>query len=164
MVGSGCVVMGESSVYNKWVEIFLDVNKELNFLIVGHAALTRTGLIHGTTAFDFYTPYPGLHLVRYPGNIMLTHYNFTDSEYLTVFDEDRHIYLPTKERAIVDGMAWCKQSYSEGELIEAVQNYDYANNGDFAEVYKVAEHYNVDRSIVDYWIDEARNESDMSMG
>lgn len=73
------------------------------------------------------------------------------------------MFVPTAERAIIDCMIWQSKNYDEGFLIEALQNYQYKGHV-VSDLYEVADYFNLDRRVVDYWWHEAEEESDMSMG
>lgn len=145
------------SLRNENVDRYLLANPSANFLIVGHRALSEHGLAIRSHQLTLYTPFEELHLLSL-GDVSFTHYHFTDDAYLTVFDEEHNIYLPSVERVLIDGMAWCKESYDEGELIEAIQDYAFNCQRDFSKLYEVADHYGVKRELVDYWIKEADEE------
>lgn len=149
--------------YNQ--QIFVDVNRPTNFLLVGTPSLVYNGLMYGNVSGEMLTVYTdileldGLHL----GDVSLEYNHFNDSAYCIEFDKDNNLWLPTAERALVDTIHFLKQNYIEGPLIESLQNY-LAKHEDLSELYAVAEHYSVSRDEIDYWINEALEEDDMSMG
>ena len=59
---------------------------------------------------------------------------------------------PSKERAIVEN--------DEGILIEAMQNYLLWFRND-EKLYKCADHFNVSRETIDYWIREAEEDEEV---
>ena len=66
---------------------------------------------------------------------------------------------PSKERAIVENIAhldWI----DEGILIEAMQNYLLWFRND-EKLYKCADHFNVSREAIDYWIREAEEDEEV---
>lgn len=72
-----------------------------------------------------------------------------------------NIHEPIQERAIVETIKFHEQ-FNEGILIEALQSYIY-NRTDFTLLYEVGDYFNVSKDDIDYWLNEAREESDMSM-
>ena len=84
-----------------------------------------------------------------------------DTKYTNPRKTNRYLHEPTKERALVETIKF-HGYFNEGILIEALQNY-IRNVKDFSLLYEVAEYFSVSRDDVDYWINEAREESDMSM-
>ena len=84
-----------------------------------------------------------------------------DTKYTNPRKTNRYLHEPTKERALVETIKF-HDYFNEGILIEALQNY-IRNVEDFSLLYEVAEYFGVSRDDVDYWINEAREESDMSM-
>ena len=146
-------------------QIFVDVNRGRDFLLVGEPSLVYNGLMYGGIGTEPLAIYinekdlDGVHI----GDVFLEYYHFSDGTYCREFDKDNSIWLPSAERALVDTMHFLQYNYIEGPLIESLQNY-LSKHDDLAELYAVADHYNVPRSEVDYWINEAREESDMSMG
>lgn len=145
--------------------IYLTANRGRDFLLVGIPSLVYNGLMYGNVNSEplvLYTPYSELDGVLNI-DVHLEHNHFNDSDFVFVFSESNNLWLPTPERAIIDTIAFLNYNYIEGPLIESLQNYMYKRD-DYTELYKVAEHYNVSRDTVDYWLKEAREESDMSMG
>lgn len=85
-----------------------------------------------------------------------------DTKYATPMKTNSFAYEPIKERAIVETIKF-QEYFNEGILIEALQSYlGGAPNMDL--LYEVADYFGVPRDDVDYWLNEAREESDMSMG
>ena len=69
------------------------------------------------------------------------------------------ILIPTKERAIVDYLRNEKHC-DEGILIEALKTYLlWFKNLD--ELYRVCEHFDVSRDLIDYWIYEAEHDEEI---
>lgn len=143
---------------NENIERFLQANAPARFLLVGHRALSEHGFAIKSNLLTIYTPFEELTFVNL-GDVHLSHYHFTDDAYLTLFDEEHNIYLPSKERVLIDGMAWCEESYDEGELVEAIQDYIFECQRDFSKLYEVADHYGVKRELVDYWVKKADEET-----
>lgn len=143
-------------------QTYIDANKPANFLIVNTTALTLNKLMWGGNELILYTPWEELdHLPMC--DMRLEHYHFADGNYCTLIDDKNNLWLPTAERALVDTIHFIEQNYIEGPLIESLQNY-LSSHADLSELYTVADHYNVPSEKIDYWINEAREESDMSMG
>ena len=84
-----------------------------------------------------------------------------DTKYSTPMQTNSFAYAPTNERAIIEAIKF-HDYFNEGILIEALQNY-IAGNPNMPLVYEVADYFNVPRDDIDYWFNEAREESDMSM-
>ncbi len=132
-------------------------------LIVGESALARNGLMYGSCVLCIYTPYKELHHLNF-NDVYIEHYHITDDkECISCIDNNFNIYIPTAERAIVDTIINLDNNYIEGPLIESLQNYS-SKNDDLSLLYKVADTYNLSREDLEYWLQEAREESDMSMG
>ncbi len=74
------------------------------------------------------------------------------------------LLIPTRERAIVDYIKLLEEYGDEGILIESLQSYLYNFSKDLPKLYEVADFFQLSRDSLDYWLEEARNESDMSMG
>lgn len=126
-------------------------------------ALAMSGLSWGSNLIAIWTSYESLHRTVL-GDVYYSHYHFDDDEYLIKIDNDLNVYLPTAERCLIDAVKFHEQSYDEGVFIEALQNYIRKNTDSYAKLYEVANHYCVPISDVNYWINEAIEESDMSMG
>ncbi len=147
--------------------ITLSKNQKLHVIanggacVCGDSALDLNGLIYSGPFIIFQTFIEDLNNFRVC-DVVLQYYHFDDDYYLSRHNDN--VYLPTAERAVIDAVAFLDRNYNEGALVEALQNYIRRNTDGFAKLYEVANHYNVPISDVDYWINEAREESDMSMG
>ena len=131
--------------------------------ICGVPALAANGLSWWSSLIAGWTMFPSIHRLRL-GDFYWSHYHLDDDAYIVNVDPELNVYKPTAERALIDAMVFMEQSYDEGVAIEAMQNYIRKNMDNFAELYRVADHYSVDHGLVAYWLNEAREESDMSMG
>lgn len=68
-----------------------------------------------------------------------------------------NILVPSKERAIVDYIMY-RDNFDEGILIEGLMSYlNY--NKDLTKLYEVAKHLHLPKKELDYWLEEARNET-----
>ncbi len=68
------------------------------------------------------------------------------------------LLLPTKERALVENIQHLEW-VDEGLLVEGLKNY-IAQFWNEEEIYKVADHFGLDHSTLEYWLEEARNDYD----
>lgn len=143
-------------------QTYVDANKPANFLLVGTTALSYNKLMWGGDELILYTPWEELDHIPMC-DMRLEHYHFSDGSFCNIMDESNRLWLPTAERALVDTINFLEENFIEGPLIESLQNY-LAKNKDLSQLYAVAAHYNVPKDKIDYWIKEAREESDMSMG
>lgn len=144
----------------EWQEIYLQ-NNPGDHLIVGESALARNGLMYCGNILCLYTPYIELDgVVRF--GIITECNHFEDGYYCTTAGRD-NLWLPSAERALVDTINFLKQNYIEGPLIESLQTY-LSEHNDLSKLYEVADFYKVPRETIDYWINEAREETSMSMG
>lgn len=84
-----------------------------------------------------------------------------DLKYTVCSPRSSNIYEPTKERAVVESIKF-HDYFNEGILIEALQSYLYQVE-DLSLLYEVADYFKVNHETIDYWLNEAREESDMSM-
>lgn len=129
-------------------------------VLCGPCALTRAGLLtYSEDLLFLQTPYKQLDGVC---TIYITYWYYDNIDYEHWVSPSRSnplILQPTKERAIIDYLRnekWC----DEGILIEALKSYLmwFRNDG---ELYKVADFFNVERSVVDYWINEALTDEEI---
>lgn len=141
---------------------FIKANINRPHIIVGESALANNGLIYWSNCLKLWTPYETLDGVKYIGGV-LEYYHLIDDKYLTVVDSDLNLYIPTQEKSIIDVILHLDEYYIEGLLIEALQNY-IAQHDDLLTLYNVANYYGLSAKELDYWINEAINEDDMSMG
>lgn len=137
-------------------------NSPADFLAVSETALAANGLMWGGGGLVLYTPLSEIDNLTV-GDVRFEHNHFSDSDNCYVMDMEHNIWVPTAEKALVDTIAFLDDNYIEGALIESLQNY-LAKHDDLSKLYEVADHYNVSRDKVDYWINEAIEEGDMSMG
>lgn len=133
-------------------------------VICGQCALARCGLINSNWIhLDLWTRYKELDGID--SAIIKYFYNPAIDYTYEVFPEQSNpnLLLPSKERAIVEYIM-CEKWRDEGILIEALQAYvrDYGNH--LAQLFVVAEFFSLSEEELDYWLNEAREESDMSMG
>lgn len=131
-------------------------------LIVGQRSLVDNGLMYGPCTLDVLAYCNELDGVRF-GSVCLEANHFTDDNFCKMIDEENKVLLPTAERALVDTIAFLDNNYIEGPLIESLQDY-LSHHSDLSELRKVAEFYSLPQEKLDYWINEALEESDMSMG
>lgn len=139
---------------------FLKDNKN-NLLLGGISAASYNGLVYGAEALEIYTPYEELDNIVLRG-FVLRHYHLTDTNFIEEIEPG--VYKPNREKCIIDTIVFLDKNYNEGLLIEMLQNYAYQEKRDFTKLYKVGEFYNVSKKTIDYWIKEADEEGDMSMG
>lgn len=131
------------------------------YVITGACALARNGLVYANAEHlelqSCVLDVPVLRTV--PCNF---YYNpEIDWEYeLTPSVTNPLLLLPSKERALVEcikHLDWV----DEGFLIEALKDYLWRfYDADGEKLYKAAEHFDVSKEAIDYWLDEARNDED----
>jgi hypothetical protein len=129
-------------------------------VLCGGCALNRCGLVYYNSAhLDLMTAFAELDGCPL---YYVTYYYFSeiDTENWVEPEESNPLLLkPTKERAIVEYLKnekWC----DEGLLIEALKNYLEQFRND-EELYRVADFYGLERSTLDYWIQEAINDTEI---
>lgn len=148
-------------MWTKNQEMYIRAND--GAVLCGAPALSACGLVWGSNLIAVKTKYPDLHRLRL-GDLYLSYYHFDDDAFIEKIDDTLNVYKPTAERAVIDAIEFMEKSYDEGKVIESLQEYIRINNDNMSQLYLVADHYNVSRSKVDYWLNEAREEGDMSMG
>lgn len=144
------------------------VGKELErpYICCCTSALYRAGLTYlCTDTIQCWTLYADLNALRalyvqYFFNPLL---NRTFGEDCNPSPFSENILEPNRERAIIEGMFY-SEYMDEGVLIEGIQNYLFSEKDDPYKLYDLAPKYLLPRNRLDYWINEAREESDMSMG
>lgn len=129
-------------------------------IIVGSYNLAMLRLIYDSTSVSILTNCRSIDMCQ-GVNLRYEYYHFRDDFELKEIAPN--VFLPSAERAIVDTIVWLAKNYNEGALIEALQSYQQMGK-DKSGLYRVADHYEVPHSCVDYWWEEAENETDMSMG
>lgn len=91
----------------------------------------------------------GLIAYKYISSIDTT--NYVQSSPLT-----KHIYIPTVERALIELIRDDCATVLESELLEALCNYTTENYYNYDLLLEVATHFDVSKSKLDYWLEEAR--------
>ena len=132
-----------------------------NILLCGYSAAGFNRLAYRPEALEIYTQYSELDNLNVRG-FVLCHYHLNDNDYVECIGDK--IYKPTREKCIIDTIIFLDKNYNEGLLIEMLQNYSEQENRNFEKLYEVGVHYNVTKETIDYWIKEADEETDMSMG
>jgi hypothetical protein len=129
-------------------------------VLCGPCALARAGLCTYSTVLLFLeTPYKEIDGIC-AACITYWYYPNIDYEYeLTPTDNNPLILQPSKERALVEFIMYSKAA-DEGILIEALQNYLLWFRND-EKLYKCADHFNVPRETIDYWIREAEEDEEV---
>lgn len=129
------------------------------------SAANRVGLCHFNSWYlDLATDNHELNGIRFPMCRYIYYPNLDRLHYLVPSESNPDLLIPTKERAIVDYIKLQDEYGDEGILIESIQSYLRDYEEDLPELYKVADFFKLSRDQLDYWLDEAREESDMSMG
>lgn len=153
---------GDSMSIAEANEVYFRCNRSEDKLAVGASALELNKLMWGGYGIELYTDYEELHHVRM-GAVYLEHYHFSDRNFCQMIDTCNRVWLPSAERSLVDTITFLDYNYIEGPLIESLQNY-IRKHGDLSELRKVADFYKLPQETLDYWINEALEETDMSMG
>ena len=135
-------------------------NRKTDTLLVGSSALSANGLVSGYLGYFVWTPLRVLNGVPID-DVVLEHYHLNDNYKLREISPK--VKVPTPERAIIDTMVWYKENGTEGFLIEALQTYQEQGHK-VDDLYECADHYLVPHEVVDYWWQEALEDSEMSMG
>lgn len=90
----------------------------------------------------------GLVVYQYSPNI-----NYTD--YLIPYEENPKILFPTRERAIIETIKLgINKTIDEGTFVEALYAYKDGLYYDYNLLIQVADFFKVDRTTVDYWLEE----------
>lgn len=122
-------------------------------VLCGPCALARAGLVTYSTVLLFLqTPYKEVDGVS---TVYVTYWYYDNIDYdycVSPGSENPLILHPTKERAIIDYLR-CERWCDEGVLIEALHSYLTFFRDD-KKLYECADHFGVQREVVDYWIKE----------
>lgn len=136
---------------------------EGSYVLAGDDALYHAGLTNQPVD----TPMCWTEYEEIPNGIfaVFAYYYFNpfgkDTKYAIPMQTNILAYKPTKERAIVETVKF-HEYFNEGVLIEALQSY-IAGTPNMTLIYEVADYFKVSRDDIDYWFNEAREESNMSM-
>lgn len=129
------------------------------------AAANRAGLCHFNSWYlDLATDTKELDGIRLPMCRYIYYPDLDRVHYLVPSKSNPDLLIPTKERAIVDYIKLQEEYGDEGILIESIQSYLRDYEEDLPKLYEVADFFRLPREQLDYWLNEAREETDMSMG
>lgn len=131
-------------------------------MYTGRTALVYSGLIQASDRVkDVATSNKNLDWCRAGRTRYIFNQTLDDNTYTKLVDNGVHTPIP--ERALIE---WIINDHiiDEGTFIWAMQNYLNSSDKNLPLLYEVANHFGVSRETVDYWIKEAEEEDDMSMG
>lgn len=137
----------------------LVTNKSVAF---GRCALARNGLTaQNYVVLGLMTKYQELDGI----DLCVCKYYYNPSidyeHFVKPMDTNPLILLPTPERALVEYIKnekWC----DEGTLIEALKTYDFRDDRrNYELLYKVAEFFDLPSDTLDYWIKEAKEDTEV---
>lgn len=123
-------------------------------IVIGEMALIRNGLTSLLTdrlqLSTLFTDITGLYnpIATWYFNPWAKTYDYTSNV------SGYKILNPTKERAIIEYIIF-KDYFNEGILIEGLQTYLFQMDNNVNKLYEVADWFKIQRSLVDYWIQEA---------
>lgn len=145
----------EHDCYKFTVDDFYAMNKGVNFLCTD----SNMSIGEEFTMSDIYTQFELLDGVTLAG-IKLSHYHFNDNEYLILSHKRLQIWEFTKEKEIIDKIAFIQLNGNYAELTDVLCEYvPEGIQDDFKQLREVAEYYCVNWKDVDYWLKEAADEN-----
>lgn len=136
------------------------VGAECRCVLAGECALMRVGLT--SLLMDHmqaWTLYPEINECR---TVYIDWYfnPFAKEEFDTKPSvESPNILEPTQERALIEYILF-KDYFNEGILIEGLKSYMFIHDGNVQPLYDEAIKFSVPKDIVDYWLQEAREDYD----
>lgn len=81
--------------------------------------------------------------------------NLDKEHYVTKLKGFDKVYLPTAERVFVECIKSDLEFIDEGYFCDALERYMHSSNFDHDKLYEVADFFGVERSKIDYWLEEA---------
>lgn len=143
----------------------LPFDKMYNGIITLSTAMNRVGLCYFNSWFlDLATDKIEIKDMEFSMCRYLYYPDLDRVHYLVPSESNPDLLIPTRERAIVDYVKLQDEYGDEGILIESIQSYLRDYEEDLPKLYEVADFLKLPRKELDYWLNEAREESDMSMG
>lgn len=131
----------------------------MDMILTNVTALSYNGLIYSVGGFPYIATWRSqADGVRTLDKVFLYSKYFYDTTYMRQLSDG--IMLPTPERTIVEYVLNEKHC-DEGLLIEALKSYNENGNANYQLLYEVAEHFKLSRDILDYWLKEAREDSEV---
>ena len=128
-------------------------------------AANRVGLCHFNSWFlELATDDEKLDGIRLPMCRYVYYPNLDRLHYLVPSADNSKLFIPVKERVIVDYIKLEDNYGDEGILIETLQNYLRNYEKDLDKLYEVASFYELSKEQLDYWLNEARNDNYVSEG
>lgn len=144
------------------VDVFLyDLNYTEKAVITGACSLARNGLIYANVNhLDLQTSKKSLDTLQTIPCSFYYNDNIDWDYELTESQSNSYLLLPSAERAIVECIKhidWI----DEGLLIEALKDYLWRFWDERKDkLYAAANHFDVSKDIINYWLNEARNDHD----
>ena len=138
--------------------MYKDGDNSIDYEIEGHFTNEYALAYHGACSYYFNILWVSSNLYDRLsfGNYMFSKTHLPDNEHFIVGRDNRGIYVPSLERAIVEAILNLDLNMDEGFLVEALSDYTLTYT-DFTELYKVANFYNVSNETIDYWLQEGRD-------
>lgn len=128
-------------------------------ILIGECALARRGLtslLSETMQLStLYTDITGL-----SNFIVQWYFNPFADKYMHCTPSIQHpmIMEPDRERALIEYIIF-HDYFNEGILIEGLQNYLWHNDGNYDKLAEVGKEFHLQRSYIDYWVNEAINDA-----
>lgn len=129
-------------------------------VVAGECALQRVGLTSQlSNQIQAWTLYTDISELKSP--IVAWYFNpFAKKEFDTKPSiESPNILEPTQERALIEYIMF-KDYFDEGILIEGLKSYMFQHQDIVTPLYDEAIKFSVPKDIVDYWLQEAREDYD----
>ena len=126
-------------------------------ILTGDCALNYLGYsVSGVYIPDVLTDIHELKDVRVAGRVNYCYTPNLDKEhYVTKLKGFDKVLLPTAERVFVECIKSDLEFIDEGYFCDALERYTHSSNFDHDKLYEVADFFGVERSKVDYWLEEA---------
>ena len=133
--------------------------QDKKYVLCNTCALARNGLSYEYGAYiDVLTTKKNMDGLQFHFASFTYEKNIDYEHYVKETLPNRNLLLPTKERAIVEAIIHIDRC-PEGILIEAIKMY-LEDNDDLSKLYEVSDFFKLSRDTLEYWLEEARNETE----
>lgn len=129
---------------------FFRCNGNCKFMLTDYLSLTNENL-SAKDIIEVYTPFSELDGHEISG-VKLSHYHFTDDRLLTLFDICNEVYVPSIERAIIDGITFVGHNNNKEDIFALISFYFNEYDGSMKLLLETATMYNVPVGLVETWV------------
>ena len=151
--------LDDKGVWSKNQMRFFESNYDV--VVIGGRSLRYHGYNTDKADMRVATKYPELDGIVLD-DVMLDYYTFNDNDCCTKHDPINSIWIPSPERAVVEAIAFNRNSDTSTYLKDILDEY-LSRNDSIDKLFVIAKHFDVSEKMVQYWIDEVMKDGAIKM-